>query len=351
MKRKVIGLALALVLARTAGAATPGVHFRKAWGPSLAPERIEFQEVAPQADGSLLAATGDEVFAIAPDGRIKPLGKGSRAFLDPAGRAFGLWEKDGFNVMDEDGASLGALPAPPFSMFKFVPGKNLVYAPKVLLRREAQWVEAVRIVQPDGRVATEFPAPGLEISRLLPDRIVYTLPDQLVARGLGGEALWSARMRVHKFETSGERAILVPRYTSGQVVHLDRGKPLSETSVDGVVWDLAIAREGRFSAATTRTHLYLFQDGQRVVTVRLPVSYANSLDLSDRGEALVGGQDPDGQALLFLYAPDGTLLWRGEGGRDRNGYRPAVRFAPGGDRFLVLERQGLTAYDILRSQP
>ncbi len=341
----------------TAGAAIPGVQVRKAWGPVRAPEGGVFVEIAPRADGGLLAATGNQVSSIDSDGRMALLGgkdrgdRVDRAVLDPAGRAFGLREQGSFQVFDPRDGRRGSLPAPPVSIFKLVPGGALVYAPRVELRREEEWVEAVRFVRPDGTVAAEFPASGLESSRLLPDRIVYSLPDSLEARGLDGGELWRARLQVHKFESARNRTILVPRQVPGQVIHLEKGQRLTEERVEGIVWNLAIAPGSRFSAATTQTILYLFQDGRNAATVRLPVTYANSLDVSDRGEALVGGQGRQGDAQLFLYAADGTLLWRGQAGADRNGWRPAVRFSPGGDRFLVLESQGITAYDIVRSQP
>jgi hypothetical protein len=328
-----------------------GLEVRKEWGPVAAPERGVFVEVVPRQDGSVLAATGDAVFSLDPGGQVALRGKGDRAILDPDGKAFGLWQKESFQVFEAGGQRLGSLPAPLLSTFKLAPGGELVYAPRVAVRREFGWVENVRLLRPDGTPTADFPAAGLEISRLPKDRIVYTLPGSLVARALDGKELWSAKLQVHKFESAGERTILVRRYVPGEVIHLDKGQRVAEAKVEGVVWNLAISPDGRSSAATTRTILYLFRDGRQTGMARLPVSYANSLDVSDRGEALVGGQDPRAKGRILLYRSNGTPLWQGEGATDRGAYRPGVRFAPGGDRFLVLEERGLSSFEILRSQP
>jgi len=242
-------------------------------------------------------------------------------------------------------------PAPLPAYFKRVPGGNLVYAPRVLEREEVRVVESVRILRPDGSAVADFPAPGLQISRLYEDRILYTLPGSLHARRLDGSELWSLEIEVQKLESAADRTILVPRYVPGRVIHLLGSRQTSETRVDGLVWNLAVARGGRFSAATTQTALYVFENGDLRAEVRLPVAYANSLDVSDRGEALVGGQGAEGQGQVFLYDGRGAALWREEVAVDRDAYRPGVRFAPGGDGFVVLERRGNTSYDILRSAP
>ena len=345
-----LALATALALAAAPGSGA-GVQVQKAWGPVAAPQGAAWLEAAPRADGSVLAATGNAVFSLAPGGTAKLLRSGDRAVLDPIGDAFGLWVKETFQVFDAAGAPLGALPAPPFSRFRLSPGGKLVYAPRIAVRREEPWVESVRLLRPDGAAGAEFAAPGLDISRLDADRIVYTLPASLVARALDGKEVWSAELGVHKFESAADRTILVPRYVPGRVVHLEAGKRVAESPVEGVVWNLAIAAGGHLSAATTQTLLYVFVDGRRTAQVRLPVAYANSLDVSARGGVLVGGQGPQGEGLLLLYDRQGTLLWRGEAGVDRGAYRPAVRFAPTGTRFVAREQRGLTVYDLIGGQP
>ncbi len=349
-------IAIRLALAASLGlAAAPGsgagVQVQKAWGPVAAPQGALFVEAAPRTDGTVVAATGNGVFVLASDGTMKPLGSGDRAVLDPIGGAYGLWKKDSFEIFDAAGGHLGALPALPFSLFKLAPGGKLVYAPRIEVNHEEPRVKDLRLVRPDGSVLTEIPAPGLEISRLDANRIVYTLPSSLVARTPDGKELWNAKLDIHQFETAADRVILVPRYVAGRVVHLNKGQRVSESAVEGVVWNLAMATDGRLSAATTQRLLYIFLDGKRTAQVSLPVTYANSLAVSDHGLVLIGGQGSRGEGRLLLYDRQGTLLWQGEAGIDTNGYRPDVRFAPGGDRFVVLERRGLTVYDILGSQP
>jgi hypothetical protein len=344
-----LALVAALGLAAAPGSGA-GVQVQKAWGPVAAPQGAIFLAAAPRTDGTVTATTGNGVFVLAPGGTVKPLGSGDRAILDPVGGAYGLWKKDAIEIFDAGGGGLGSLPALPFSLFKLAPGGKFVYAPRIEVQHEEPWVKDLRLVRPDGSVLAEMPAPGLEISRLDADRIVYTLPSSLVARTLDGKELWNAKLDVHQFETAADRVILVPRYVAGRVVHLAKGQRVSESPVEGVVWNLAIAPAGRLSAATTQRLLYIFLDGKRTAQVSLPVTYANSLAITD-GLVLIGGQGARGEGRLLLYDRQGALLWQGEAGIDTNGYRPDVRFAPGGDRFVVLERRGLTVYDILGSQP
>lgn len=325
---------------------------KKAWGetPVQPPGGGDFVEASPRPGGGWLAATDSRVFSVSAEGALAPVASGERAVSNPGGDTFGLYQGGGFRVFDAAGAPLGTFPGvEPFQYFKLIPGGNLVFAPRVRVTQETGTVESVRILRPDGSVVADFLAPGLEISRLSPDRIVYTQPSSLTARRLDGTVLWSAPRAVHKLESTGDRTLLVPRFVQGQVVHLSGAAEVASTAVDGTVWNLAMAPQGTYSAATTRTSLYVFQDGQPAAEVRLPVASANSLAVSDRGEILVGGQGPGGEGRILLYHFQGNLLWEGPAGLDRAGYRPAVHFAPGGDRFLVLERQGLTAYDIVRS--
>jgi hypothetical protein len=349
MKQTLVGFAL-LTLASASAGASPGVQVRKAWGPAGPPTGVVV-DAAPRQDGSVLAASGSAVFSFDVAGRVRSVAEGGAAVLDPSGQTCGIQRDDAFLIFDASGQPLGSLPALPHSLFKLALGGRAVYAPRIVLRREFGVVEDARLLRPDGTRLADFAARGLEISRLLEDRLVSTLPDSLQAHALDGTELWSVRLQVHKFESAGERTILVRRYVPGEVLHFDRGQRLSEAKVEGVVWNLAISPDSHVSAATTRTALSVFRDGKLTARVRLPVAYANSVAVSDRGEVLVGGQDAKGAASILLYDLQGDLLWSGSGGQDSAAYRPSVRFFPGGDRFLVIERQGLTAYDVSRSQP
>lgn len=328
-----------------------GLQVQSVFGPLVPEQAALVVDAVPRDDGSLLVAAGDAVFALDPHGLAKLLGRGERAVLDPAGRAFGLWRQDAWQVFDAGGQPLGELAAPALATFKLVPGGRALYAPRIRVQREFPIVESVRLVRPDGVQEADFPAPGLDLSRLLEDRIIYTLPDRLVARTLAGKELWTLELQAHKLEAAGERVIAVRRYVPGEVLHLEHGRRLSSAKVDGVVWNLAISKSGRFSAATTQTRLYVFSDGQLVASARLPAAYINTLDVSDRGEVLAGTQDAKGEAAVGLYDAHGGLLWSTGVGRDRAAYRPGVRFAPGGERFVVIDSRGLTAYAVSRSQP
>lgn len=348
-------VALAASLAAfMAASAEAGIQVQKVWGPLL-PQAGIFVDAAPRADGSVLAATGDAVSAIDPQGAVTLLGQGRSALLNPGGESYALRrQQGGFDIYDAAAHLLGTSSS---EIFKLIPGTELLYAPGVQTREETGTIESVRIFDAALHPIGDFPAPGLELSRFGSDRIVYTQPGALIARRLDGRPLWEAEVDVHKLETAADRTILVPRLVKGQVLHYFQGKRAAAQSVDGVVWNLAIAPAGRFSAATTRTVLYLFEDGRLRAGVPLRVSSASSLAVSDRGEVLVSGQPAatvtgaPAPAEIFLYDAQGRLLWQEPAGIDRSGYRPAVRFAPGGDRFVVIEKRGLSAYLIERSQP
>jgi hypothetical protein len=316
--------------------------------PKLPPGGLFVQAVAV-GDGSLLTATGSSVFKTAENGTITPLGSGDLAYLSPDGQKYAMLTGTTLRIYGQDGTLLGTTTGvSPFDYFKLVPGSDLVFAGHVRPSDQAGLVEGASLLQADGSVAASFAASTLKISRLTPQRIVYTTPSQLVARTLDGAQLWSVAAKIHKLETAAGRTIAVPRYVPGRVVHLIESAEVATHVVDGIVWNLAIASGGSYSAATTRSRLYIFRAADLTATIPLPVSSANTLDVSDRGEVLIGGQDSAGHGAILLYHWQGNLLWRGTAGTDRSAYRPEVRFAAGGDRFLVLESRGLSAFDIER---
>jgi len=345
-------LLAASLVALAAAQAEAGTQVRKIWGPLLPREGGVFVDAAPRAGGSVLAATGNAVSTIDPQGAATLLGQGEEALLNPGGESYALRGKGRLEIYDAGAQSLGGYPAAgstlrPYDIVKLIPGTELLYAPLVQPQEELGVVDSARIFDANLHPIGDFPAAGLEISRFGPDRIVYTQPGLLAARRLDGKPLWQAEVDVHKFETAADRSIVVPRFVKGQVLHYFQGKRIGAQAVDGVVWNLAIAPAGHFSAATTRTVLYLFEDGRLLDSVPLRVTSVSSLAVSDRGEVLIGAQP----AQIFLYDAEGSLLWREEVGTDSSGYRPVVRFAPKGDRFLVIEKRGLSAYGIERSQP
>lgn len=303
-------LAAGLWLAAATGAEA-GVLVQPVWtnAPIAAPGGGVFRDAAPLPGGGWQVSAGPGVFSLNPNGSVTPLTS-----------------------------------SPPERHAKRIPGSDLVLKLQTRVEGEEIAVDGARILRPDGGVAAELAAPGLEISRVLPDRILYSLPDSLHAVRLDGTELWRAGVAVHKFESAADRTILVPRRVPGRVIHLDGPREASSTRVDGVVWNLAIAPGGRYSAATTKTTLYLFDRGTLLAEVRLPLAYANTLDVSDRGEVLIGGQGERGDGHVLLYQGRGELAWRTTTSLDRNAYRPAVRFNPAGDGFLVLERRGASAY-------
>jgi hypothetical protein len=325
------------------------VDVEAVWPAPKLPSGGLFVRAAALADGSFLTATGSSVFKTAENGMITPLGSGDLAYISPDGQRYALLTGSSLHLYDKDSTLLGTISGvSPFDYFKLVPGSNLVLAAHVAPSDDADQVESVSLLRPNGSSAADLVTNALQISRLTPQRIVYTTPTQLVARSHDGALLWSVAAKIHKLETAAGRTIAVPRYIPGRVTHMVEGAEVASHAVDGVVWNLAIAAGGSYSAATTRTRLYIFHDAELTASIPLPVASANTLDISDRGEVLIGGQDSAGDGVILLFHWQGNLLWQGQAGTDRSAYRPEVRFAAGGDRFMVLENRGLSAFDIER---
>ncbi len=328
------------------------VDVEKPWGPApvAAPGGRPFEALGRRADGTVLAATGNGVFSVGPAGVIALLQAGDRAVVNPTGETFGLHVGDDFRIYDHQGVSLGTITGVTRSrFFRLIPGGDrlLVYTLRVALHTAT--VEGIRLQRADGTLVSEFTTPGLRISRFDAGDLVYATPNQLLRRRLDGTLVWAADVSLHRFEVAAGRIIAVPQHVPGRLLHLHNGVRTHESLVDGPLWNLAVSPSGEYSAATTQTTLYVFREGAPTAVVALEVAYANTLDVSDRGEILVGAQAAGGQGRILLYHYQGTRLWEEDLGSEPNAYRPAVSFAADGNRFFVIEAGGLAAYDIQRS--
>ena len=134
-----------------------------------------------------------------------------------------------------------------------------------------------------------------------------------------------------------------------QIFHFVGGVQSPVTPLGAPAWNLAISPNGTFSIATTKTTLVIFEDGTQKAAVELPLEYANSADVSDRGEVLIGGQDSSGLTHMLLFTKFGSLAWRESGPVDAQAFRPDVDFSPDGESFTVRAKTGLTAYEIDRT--
>jgi hypothetical protein len=233
-------------------------------------------------------------------------------------------------------------------MFKQVPSSQLVYSPEVQGDPENMHVSKGRILDAMGAVKWTFPANGLKFSRLTSAHIIYSTGLELVKSTFQGVEVWRTPVKVRKFEISGNsgRLIVNDAEDSAKVYHYNGGSRGGTDSLNAPVWNLAMSPGGKYSAASSQTKLHVYVDGNRESRVSLPVAYAVSLDINDKGEALVGGQDSDFTSHVLMYDASGYLLWEEKSVTDNNAWQPGVHFNPGGDSFVIRFKDGLKYYTI-----
>jgi hypothetical protein len=234
-----------------------------------------------------------------------------------------------------------------------VPGTNLVYVATGTFGLDRFQVVGAQIYAPSGLSAT-FSTPGLMLERLTSSALVWATRTQLVATTLAGAERWRINLSLVTFEVSANGQTLVGLLNapgSSTIVHvrLSDGAVIGTTALNGVFWNLAAAPGGRFTAATTQTSLTVFDTGKVSRTVDLPVTWANTVDVSDQGYAAVGGQVAPRQGQLVLVGPPGSGTTVIGGSSEIDAYRPGVQFFPGGQSVLLNSMTGLQAYSVQRT--
>lgn len=335
----------------------PEVTIRKDWS-YVTPGTVQFVQAILTPDGKILTSTRNgDVYTINSSGAGTRLYEGTtvppQPFIEinPTGNTFGVLANNQFTLYDAAGNQLGVQPVSP-GFFKQIPNSQLVYSPEVEGDPENMHVSKIRILNAAGAIKWAFPVDGLKFSRLTAAHIIYSTGLELVKSTFQGGYVWSTPVKVRKFEISknGDQLIVNDAENSAKVYHYKGAIPIETDSLKAPVWNLVMSPGGQYSAASSQTKLHVYMDGKRQSQISLPVAYAVSLDINDKGETLVGGQDNDFTSHVLMYDASGYLLWEEKSVTDNNAWQPGVRFNPGGDSFVIRFKDGLKYYTITGRQ-
>jgi hypothetical protein len=322
------------------------------WTRPATPSEGSFPPGGIDSTGGVLTTTQTAVLRIAPNGTSTTVA----TFTDPhrfnveaAGTRFGVYTATAFEVRSSAGALIASHPRQPTGYGMLVSGSDLVFLPEMKDGGEDPRVTHARFFQPSG-MRSRFPAPGLLISRYTPTHLVYSDGAQLIRTTVDGVETWRTTLALRTFEiSSGGSALIgvIAAQGNSQIVHVDlaTGVASAPTTLDGVFWNVVIAPGGRYSVATTKSAAYLF-DGHHVARqVAVPANWIVSADVSDQGQVAIGAQEASHAAKVVLFTPTSQVSSFARPTTD-DGHRPHVRFYAGGQKLLVNEPGGLSAFDI-----
>lgn len=312
-------------------------------------------DAVPLDSGGALVATWSEVFVVSAAGAVTSSVSGLRAFLNPTGDAFGVLTATGFKVYSPTGGLLYTIPPPvEQSAFRLVPRRTYTHESVFeVIDADTLRSHETRLYDGTGTLLASLSTPaGLGRSRLSSNHLYLTTDDALRRFEVDGTPAGQIALAPMFFEVASDAAngrVVAVRVTSAvEVIHLDGVTQLASTTITGAPWNAAISPNGTYSAVNSRDTLWVFEDGQPIASRSLPFSYGKSLAVNDRGEVFVAGSDSSGASRLVVYHHLGDALFTVELAADVTAYRPAVKIAPGGDRFFALESGGVTMYEIER---
>lgn len=306
------------------------------------------------AQGGFLTNARRTVLSVSESGAVTPLlpENEERPFvIDAKAAHFGTYTDTQFELRNRSGAVVFAAEREGGAHASIIPGTQRIAVAEVGNDPEKPRTSHIRIQNPSGieqRIAT----PGLRVWRITGSHLVYATNDELVRVTFAGVQSWRRPLALSSFEVSadGTRLVGLLARAANTVVQVDlaTGNTLGSTPLSNSFWNMAIAPAGRYSAATTKDTLYLFDGGTLMRTLRLPVTWAVSLSVSDQGYGLVGAQHQDHSAEVVLVGPPGTGVFRAPRAAERFAWQPAATFFPGLSRFVVVQNTGLSVYDIQR---
>jgi hypothetical protein len=304
--------------------------------------------------GGFLTNGRRTVLSISSSGAVTPLmpeGDERPFVIDARAGHFGTYTRDHFELRDRTGAMVFAAERDGGAHASIIPGTQRVVVAEVGSDPEKPKTTHLRIQNPGG-VERSLATPGLRVWRLTTDHVVYATNTELVRVSLAGVESWRRPLALSRFElaSNGTRLVGLLARAANTIVQVDlaTGNTLASTPLGGSFWNMAIAPGGRYSAATTKDTLYLFDGGTLSRTLRLPVTWAVSLTVNDDGFAVIGAQMQDHRAEVLLVGPHGTGIFRAPRGSERFAWHPAPQFFPSARRFVVVQSSGLTVYDIER---
>ncbi len=315
-----------------------------------------FADPAFDPHGGFLLRSTDTVFAVSAAGEVIEVFVASepqRFGLDPAGQRFLVSTAEmTVEVRDASGRVVTTL-VPDANSGRLVPETELIYLPETDRDLRGPRTTHARFYSPSALVS-RFPVPGLRSSRLTADRFVYTTATELVRTTLGGVEAWRLPIQLARFELSynGELALgLLEAAGRSEVVSIDveSGMVLGSWVLPGTLWNLAVAPAGRYAAASTQDHVYIFDRDELTESFTLPVEWCVSIDVNDYGNVAVGAQLSDHVSWLYLLGGTMMGVWSQERDIETSGYRPSARFTRSGQQFTLNETSGLTLFDIRRN--
>jgi hypothetical protein len=329
-----------------------GVTVQQLWT-AAASGNEAFLDLAVRSDGGALAATGQSVVSLQPNGSATQVFSGtanaSTIFLNRSGTNFGV--ATGANVMlrRADGSTIRSFSRSSYEYSVLVPGSETAFSPELGGAHDAPRVVQARFVGGAGAELARFAATGLEVSRLTSTHLYYSTPTQLSKVTQGGTLVWRANAALASFEVS-QGARLIAKLRDGRSAqHFVDGVAQPAVNLGQPIFRIAIAPAGVFSAVATQQALQVFQNGQAFSSVSLPVASVTSLAISDRGEVLLGAVlDGSGRRALLLDA-QGEVLSDQILSPDSQAFRPGLSFRPGADSFFAREAARVTAFNINRS--
>lgn len=300
----------------------------------------------------MLAATGGAVILVAADGTPKQIVKLSqeapaeRAVLASTGGAFGVLQGKKLHVRDAAGDSLYSASVGASDAVRLWPDGK-AYVDPVVEGDDPEHGEA-REVRVGDKVATEaFDAKGLRATRPAGDYLFYRTDAEIRKVDRKGAPIWSAQVPARLFEpdAAGRWLVVARRDDVRKVAIYDDQNVVGSTSLEGPVWNVAIAPGGKFAAANSKGKLVVFADGKLAGSAQLGGGRPVALAVSDKGDVLVGYQDPAKKISLVIgFDSKGTQRWQIEVPHGKQAYRPDPRFFPDSKGFVVRHEAGLGAY-------
>ncbi|MEM7156038.1 MAG: calcium-binding protein [Myxococcota bacterium] len=312
-----------------------------------------FGQVVFSDTAGLLATTSGSIEAISATGSTLAVETAPTRSLDPLGTGFVVGDGSSLTAFDANGTLRFEFRASRDDNYAQVfPGGDHMYVGLIERTHEVAFVEGFEIFDDTGELRSSVTTPGLEVTQLGEDYVLFTDDTHLRKFDLDGVEQWAtpASLRTFAATTSGPtRVVGIERETGTTLHHYEESTLVGTSQVPGGVWNLAMAPGGHYSAANTADALYVFHDGQTHATRGLPLAYGKALSINDLGEVLVSGNDDDGFGQVLLIGPAGNILWQQSLAVDRSAWRPAAAFDSTGDNFTVNTSAGLNGYAIVRN--
>jgi hypothetical protein len=313
-----------------------------------------FSDAAPIAGGEMMAATRTTAYHVSAAGVLTPRTTDltrKKILLDRSSGRFGVYGARNFQHFRPNGALIASHTITEPGLAQFVPGSERMVLLQDPLQTHEGKLTALKIAQANGSSTTRTTEP-MQASASTNTRTFYATATELVAVSATGTQLWRVPVPLRQIKASanGQAVVGVRRRLGSTVVHINpaTGAVVGEFVLPAPLWEIEVAPGGRFTLAATQTELFLFDAGQMVRRLALPMATFAKADVNDAGEVVVGGKSAGGATVVHLTGPAGTATFTETGSVDAQAYRPFVLFRPGRADFVVIRKEGLSSYTVSR---